>query len=376
MSEMISKVLGFGLDLQLFAEAGNLVNASVGYVNAYTGATTEFSGGYDLSAGMKEYYDTALLEFAKETFVYQQLGKKQRLPRNRGKSVEWRKFNTMPDADVLKEAVIPVGKKLGESSVHAEITEYGMYYAVSDVLELHHVDPIISEYTERLAYSMGRTYEKVIRNELSTNTNVLYAEVLDSTGKVESQPQTREALKTAIKGGKNANLTMRVIAKAASLLTKANAPKYSGNEYLCVAHPSNIHDLRVNDPNWVEVHKYANPEPIYNGEVGKAHGVRFVETTLSPVIKASGDTVALYQPMVFGRDAFAVVDPEGAGLEMIHKSKEQAGGPLNQFSTIGAKMALAAKVLYPERMVVIECGSTEYGDIDEDNFELETEEND
>lgn len=374
MSEMILDVLGFGLDLQLFAEAGNLVNATGGYVNAYTGDVTAFSGSNDLTAGMKEYYDTALLEFAKETFIYQQLGKKQRLPRNRGKSVEWRKFNTMPDADVLREAVIPVGKKLGQSAVHAEITEYGMYYAVSDVLELHHVDPIISEYTERLAYSMGRTYEKIIRNELSTCTNVLYAEVLDESGKVESQPQTRQALKTALEAGKNANLTMRVIAKAANLLTKANAPKYSGNEYLCVANPSNIHDLRVNDPNWVEVHKYANPEPIYNGEVGKAHGVRFVETTLAPVIKGDGDKQAIYQPMVFGRDAFAVVDPEGAGLEMIHKSKDQVGGPLNQFSTIGAKMALAAKVLYPERMVVIECGSTEYGDIDEDNFELEHEE--
>lgn len=374
MNEMISAVLGFGLDLQHFAEAGNLVNATAGYVNAYTGDMTGFDGQYDLSAGMKEYYDTALLEFTKETFIYQQLGKKQRLPRNRGKSVEWRKFNTMPDADVLQEAVIPVGKKLGQSSVHAEITEYGMYFAVSDVLELHHVDPVISEYTERLAYSMGRTYEKIIRNELSTCTNVLYAEVLDADGKVESQPQTRQALKTAIEGGKNANLTMRVIAKAANLLTKANAPKYSGNEYLCVANPSNIHDLRLNDPNWVEVHKYSNPEPIYNGEVGKAHGVRFVETTLAPVIKGEDDTQAIYQPMVFGRDAFAVVDPEGAGLEMIHKSRKEAGGPLNQFSTVGAKMALAAKVLYPEHMVVIECGSTEYGNIDEDNFELERQE--
>lgn len=374
MSEMIANILGFKLDLQHFAEAGTLVNATNGYVNAYTGDVTLFAGQYDLSAGMKTYYNTALLEFSKETFIFQQLGKKQRLPANHGKTVEWRKFNTMPDAEVLREAVIPVGKKLGESAITVEIAQYGMYYTYSDQIDTHHVDPVVSEYTERLAYSMGRTYEKLIRNELSAGTNVLFAEVLADDGTVESQPATRDQLKTAIEGGKKANLTMRVIAKAATMLTKANAPKYSGNEYLCVLHPSSVHDLRVNDPNWVEVHKYANPEPIYNGEVGKAHGVRFVETTISPVIKEEGDTQAIYQPMVFGRDAFAVVDPEGAGMEMIHKSRKEVGGPLEQFGTVGAKMSMAAKILHPERMVVIECGSSEYGAIDEDNFELETEE--
>lgn len=364
----------FDLDLQLFAEAGNLVNATVGYVNAYDGAVTDFAGKYDLSPGMKTFYNTALLQYAKVNFIYQQLGKVQNLPANHGKTVEWRKFNTMPDADRLQEAVIPVGKKLGQSAVTAEIAQFGMYYSYSDQIDLHHVDPVVQEHTERLGYAMGLTYEKLIRNELSTCPNVLYAEVTSADGTVESQPETRAALKTALEGGKRANLTMRTIAKAANILTKANAPKYSGNEWLCVIHPSTTLDLRLNDPLWMEAHKYASPEPIYNGEIGKLHGVRFVESTVSPVIKEDGAKQAIYQPMLFGADAFAVVKPEGAGMELIHKSRKEVGGPLEQFGTVGAKMSMACKVLYPERMVVIECGSSEYGAIDEDNMAFVTEE--
>ena len=84
-------------------------------------------------------------------------------------------------------------------------------------------------------------------------------------------------------------------------------------------------------------------------------------------LKADGVQNAAYATMVFGRDAFGVVDPEGAGMEMIVKSKVQAGGPLNQFSTIGGKMSHAARVLYPERMLCIYSTATNSG-VDEANW--------
>lgn len=360
------------LNLQLFDEAGTMVNTTTGYTNAYTGDHEAFAGKYDLSAGMKTYYDTRLLQHAKATFIYQQLGEVQSLPGGRGKIVEWRKINRLPDVEVLREAVIPKGKKLGESAVTAEITEYGSYVTISDVVDLHHVDPLLSKATEELGYSGGLTYEKLIRNELCQNTNVIYGEVVNDDGSVASIPQTRAELLTAINGGKNANLSPRMIAKGATTLTKANAPKYSGNEYLGVLNPSVTYDLRQNGE-WIDYHKYAQPTEIYNGEVGKLHGVRFVETTLAPVIKPEGQAQAVYQTMIFGKGAFAVVDPQGAGMRIIHKSFAEVGGPLEQFCTVGVKFAMAAKILYPEYMVTIEHGSTEYGEIDEDNYELETE---
>lgn len=73
------------LNLQHFAEAGTLVNATGNYVNAYDGKTTNFDGANTLTPTMKTYYDTELLENARAELVHTQFGKKQPLPSHRGK---------------------------------------------------------------------------------------------------------------------------------------------------------------------------------------------------------------------------------------------------------------------------------------------------
>ncbi len=64
------------LGLQLFADAGTLVNATGNYVNAGTGQTTAFSGTNTLAPELKTFYDTELLENARAEMFYAQFGKK------------------------------------------------------------------------------------------------------------------------------------------------------------------------------------------------------------------------------------------------------------------------------------------------------------
>lgn len=359
----------FVLDLQLFADAGDVVNATGGYVNAYTGAREEFAGDYDLSPTMKQYYHKALLEHNKSRRVYHQLGSVEVLPSGNGKIVEWRKMRKMEDVRQLQEAVIPKGRKLGMTSITVEIAQYGDFYSISDVLDTHALDPILDKTNTSLAHAAGDTYEKLIRNELMTCTNVLYAEVVADDGTIESKPQTREELMTALKAGKNASLTPRTINRAVTVLKKADAPTYDGRNYICTLGPSNTFDLRQS-PEWIDYHKYSSATELFTGEVGMLHGVRFLESNFSPIYRPDESAPALYMPMIFGKDAYAVVEPEGAGMRMIYKSFKEAGGPLEQFCTVGVKFSMATKILYPENMVVIECGSKEYGDTDTDNYEM------
>ena len=58
------------LNLQLFADAGTLVNASGNYVNAYSGETSAFPDGGGMTASMKTFYDTELLENAVTADLY------------------------------------------------------------------------------------------------------------------------------------------------------------------------------------------------------------------------------------------------------------------------------------------------------------------
>ena len=345
-------------NLQMFAEAGNVVNTTTGHVNAYTGAATTTNA---LSASMKTFYDTELLENAREKLIFQQLGRKQSLPANHGKTVEWRKWNTLPGVDKLIEAVIPEGKKLGMTSMTVPIDQYGMYVTVSDQLELHAIDDAILGATEEVGASAGESYDKLVRAVLMTNANVMYADILNAEGGFVSTPATRSAL---VAGKTNvAYLTPKMVNRAVTVLKKAKAKPLSGGKYLAVIHPSVAEDLRESKA-WIEAHKYAATQEIFNGEIGELHGVRFVESNLAPIVK-DGDT-AVYMTMFFGKDAFGVVDPEGAGMETIIKDKNEIGGPLNQFSTIGTKFSMAAKILYPERLLTIESLSS-YSAVDEAN---------
>ena len=144
MSELYRK-----LDLQMFAEAGTLTNTTLGYRNAYTGDLTPFSTGTDdLTPTMKSFYKTGMLKNARPKLVYAQLGKKQPLPTRHGRTVEWRKMNTLPEVPELTEGVIPTGQKLGMIALTVSLTQYGMYVAVSDLLQLHATDPILTEAAE------------------------------------------------------------------------------------------------------------------------------------------------------------------------------------------------------------------------------------
>ena len=323
----MNKILTF--NLQLFS-------ADVTPINI----TTQSS----MSPTMKTFYDTTLLENARETMIFTQFGKKQPM---HGNKVEWRKFNTFGKAlTPLTEGVIPTGQTFGMTNVEGTITQHGDFTAISDRLELESYDDVIFGATEEMGAAEGETYDTLTRNILVAGNSVAYC-----GGK-----ESRAALTNADV------LTPDMVNKAQTWLKKNKAPKIEGS-YVALIHPSVAYDLR-NSEEWKEYHKYCDVTPIFKGEIGELHGVRFVETNEAKIWK-DGD-VAVYATLFLGKDAFGILDPEGEGMEMIIKTKEQIGGPLNQFGTVGYKFCHGAKILYQERMLRVESGSS-LGDDDTAN---------
>ena len=364
----MKEILERKINLQLFAEAGNVVNSLTnGYVNAYTGASTPFDSVNSLAGELKIFYDTELLENARIEMFYAQFGKKQTLPAKHGNTVEWRKWNTFAKADKLQEGVIPTGQKFGMSSKTGSISQYGTYAAITDTLELRAYDDTILGATEEMGASAAETQETLIRDALLVNTNVLYCDNITlETGAVAGTPAAPNAMEAS--ATVMSLLTPKMVAKAVTKMKKDRVPTING-KYYAVIHPSVAHDLR-NSEEWMEVHKYSATGEIFNGEIGELHNCRFIENVFAPILdgeyvnKAGSKTYATY---FFGKDAFGIIDPEGGALQMIVKSKEQAGGPLNQFSTVGYKFETnGATILYPERVLrVMSCSS--YSAIDEAN---------
>lgn len=371
--------------LQLFADAGTVVNTLVNngtsnYTNAYTGDAVAASPSTNtLAPELKTFYDTELLENARTEMFYAQFGRKQRLPKNGGTTIEWRKFNTFARASELKEGVIPTGQQFGSSSLTASISQYGTYTSITDKLEMRAYDNVILAATEEMGASAAATQETLIRNALLVGTNVMYCDNVDVNGTVISTP-TSPATMGAGGGSSNSDgwalLTPTMVNKAVTKMKKDRVPRING-KYYAVIHPSVAYDLRQSKE-WIEVHKYAATSEIFNGEIGELHGCRFIEDTFAPILgesyiysgsttyknKSNGVTYATY---FFGKDGFGIVDPEGGGLEMIIHDKDEIGGPLNQFSTIGYKFETnGATILYPERVLRVMSVSS-YSATDEEN---------
>lgn len=231
-----------------------------------------------LSAEMKTYYGMELLENAKPALVHNQFAATRGVPVGGGKTVEWRKFGSFEKAlTPLTEGVTPDGSGISVSYITRELSQYGDYTTVSDMLDLTAIDDVVLEITDRHGANMGLTLDTVTRNEIQQGTKVIYAPTVGDDGS-ETEVLHRYEL------GKSNKLTAALVARAATALKKMNAPTFDG-KYVCILHPSVAFDLR-NDPDWVAAHQYAAATELFSGEIGELHGVRFVETTEAKIFRA------------------------------------------------------------------------------------------
>jgi N4-gp56 family major capsid protein len=322
----------FILNLQLFAESN-------------TNVTTD-SG---LSVENKTFYDMTLIDEAQANLVHDQFGQKRPIPKNGGKKIEFRKFASLPKAlTPLTEGVTPDGKKLSVSAIEAEVAQYGDYIEQSDILELTSIDNTIVEATKILGRQAGLTLDTITRNILQSCPNVWYAPKGDGTA-VTSRTNLDATCK----------LNVKTVKKVAAFLKANNAPKIGG-DYVAIIHPYAAFDL-MEDPEWKYPHQYQDTSNLYEGEIGKVAGVRFVETSEALVL-----TGGVFSTLFLADGAYGVTEITGGGLQTIIKQKGSAGtaDPLDQRSTIGWKAIKTAEILIPAYLVRVESKGEFSGDAD------------
>ena len=257
-------------DLQLFA-SGEAVMGTDAYINANTGSAESYGAG-GLSPEMKTFYDKTLITLAGANLVHEQFGQKRPIPANGGRTIEFRRFSSLPKAlTPITEGVTPAGNRLSVSTVTATAEQYGDYIEQTDLLELTAVDNTIVETTKKLADQAGKTIDTVVREVINAGTNVLYSR--KNTAGVFSDVESRADLDASCK------LTVRDVFRAAAELKAMNAPKIDGC-YAAVIHPYVAYDLMQEaGDEWIDIAKYTTPENILTGEIGRLAGIRFVESS-------------------------------------------------------------------------------------------------
>lgn len=299
-----------------------------------------------LSAEMKTFYDMTLIDEASANLVHSQFGQKRPIPKNGGKTIEFRKFAPLAKAITpLTEGVTPDGKSLSVSTITATVSQYGDYITQSDVLELTALDNTILEATKLLGRQAGVTLDTVVRNVMQSGTNVTYCPKIGADG-AETAVTSRSALDNTCQ------LTVKVLQQVVAKLRGQNAPTING-KYVAIIHPYAAYDL-MRDPEWIDAHKYTNVGNLYEGEIGEIAGIRFVQTTEAKIYSGG-----VFGTLVFGDGAYGVTEITGGGLQTIVKQKGSAGtaDPLDQRSSVGWKAIETAELLIPQYLVRVESKS-------------------
>lgn len=294
---------------------------------------TTYSPG--LSPEMKTFYDKTLLKEARPNLVHAQMGQKRNIPKNGGKTIEFRGYTALPKTLVpLAEGVTPNGSSLNVKTITATVEQYGDYVALSDMILTTAIDNNLVEANELLGAQSGETLDRLTAEVINSGTNI--------------QLSGGKNARSALKAGDV--LTVDDVKKAVRTLKRFNVKKIKG-DYVGIIHPDVSYDL-TNDPAWENVKTYCDPKDFYAGEIGRIHGVRFVETTEAMIFYGdiANDVPSLTVAKVDGADIYVEETVSGsaasalASKTVIAKGKKLTITSATEGSGGSAKLTMSAAV--------------------------------
>ena len=117
-----------------------------------------------MSKEMKTFYEKRLIDQAEPRLVHDQFADYYPVPQNGGKTIEFRKYDSLPKADTpLTEGVTPNAQALTVTPLTATVKQYGGWAAITDVLQLTAIDNNLTMATKLLGAQAGRTLDTITR---------------------------------------------------------------------------------------------------------------------------------------------------------------------------------------------------------------------
>lgn len=311
---------------------------------------------------------TQFLKHAEHAIVFNKLGQIERVPKNKGQTIKWRRYVPFdPITTALTEGVTPTSQKIAVVDVSASLGQYGGWSEITDVIQDTHEDPILQGATQLHGQQAGESFETLTYLTLRAGTNVVYA-----------NGSARNAVNTKISLGKLRSavrtLNKNKCRKKTSILAPSVNYKTQAIEaaYVAVCHTDLEPDIR-DLAGFVPVSQYGSRQPICPQEFGSVENVRFITTTIATpfadaggldgdaVLSTTGTNADVYPVLIFGEDAYGTVALKGkdsAEILVRNPGKPEKGNELGQVGSVGWKGWHVAARLNEAWMVRLEVAAT------------------
>lgn len=272
------------------------------------------AGNSQLAPAIQQIWSKEILFQSMPILRFEQFAvKKTELGVTPGLTIHFMRYNNLGPASQLVEGVRMTTNALTASQFDITVAEQGFAIAVSELLLNSAFDDVMASGSRLLGRNMALYLDGSARDTLLQASSKLFGYnkfSLSSSVRTPLSPYDHgsPALSRTSNAGSDLNngnysFTTAVVKDAVETLATKNVPRL-GETYVCFLHPHQSRQLR-DDPEFIEVTKYAAPGNFMLGEIGRLNDVVFIETTQVTNNYVTGSSGALYyDSIVIGDNAF------------------------------------------------------------------------
>jgi N4-gp56 family major capsid protein len=271
--------------------------------------TAYAGGGSQLTPAIQTIWSKEILFQAMPILRFEQFAvKKTELGVQPGLTIHFMRYNNLPAASQLVEGVRMETFSLTASQFDITVAEQGFAIAVSELLLNASFDDVMASGSRLLGRNMALYLDGSARDTLLQASSMIWGYnkfALSTTVRTPLSPYDHGAAATATSqlSAGNYSFTTAVVKDAQETLATKNVPRL-GETYVCFIHPHQSRQLR-DDPEFIEVTKYAAPGNFLLGEIGRLNDVVFIETTQVYNNYVTGTSGPLFFDAIFiGDNAF------------------------------------------------------------------------
>ena len=288
------------------------------------------------------YYVELFLKVAESKLIHKQLGQLNRkIEAGAGGygsgAVYWTRWSNLPLVSAGQgEGVPTTAVSMTATSITGTVAQYDAAVSISDIVAYTAFGDVMKASMERLAYNAGLSIDTVVRNLVAT------------AGTLQSATGVAGAAWTSIPV--TGTLSINEVKRAVRTLRRNDAMELPDGLFVAAIHPDTLYDLMTDSSTggWIDANKYtdSNASKLLQGEVGKLHGVRFLETS-NAYVRGTGVTASasIYVTNFFGRDAFGVTDLQNLKTYIKDFGSGGVADPTDKVATAGWKTSIGAAPL-------------------------------
>jgi N4-gp56 family major capsid protein len=234
--------------------------------------------------------------------------KKTELGVQPGLTINFMRYNNLPNASQLVEGVRMQTVALTASQFSITVAEQGFAVSVTELLLNASFDDVMASASRLLGRNMAQYLDYQARNtlQLASSTIFGYSQVSPATRTTQSPYDIGTAATQTSGLNGTYYFTPPVVKDAVQTLASKNVPRL-GETYVAFISPAQSRRLR-DTPEFIEVTKYAAPGNFALGEIGRLYDCVFIETTqVSQSVVINNGTpsnIPYYNAIFIGDNAF------------------------------------------------------------------------